>query len=169
MQRRFKSGFVFIALLAWGFASASFAADGSSGCGPGWYVFKKNSLVSSSLRGTTNGMLFPLFTGGMTLGTSNCAKHSIVQRSHRSLHFASYNRDHLMIEMAQGGGETLSAYAATWGCPWTAQERFNTVMRTNYSQIFTDNLNGTDAAALNDRVAGAIASDSDLVTACHAG
>ncbi len=172
MTRAFH-GLLFTAMLYCGFATSSFAADGSSGCGPGWFVFKQNSLVSSSLRMTTNGILWPSVTVGMTLGTSNCAKHSIVQRSHRSLHFATFNQDNLMVEMAQAHGESLAAYAATWGCSWTTMERFNAVMQANYSQIYEDA--GTtgalrsSAASFNDRVAGVIASDPALVAACQPG
>lgn len=54
------------------------AGDSSSGCGADWYIFKKNSLVSSSLRATTNAILLNA-TFGMTFGTSNCSQHSIVK------------------------------------------------------------------------------------------
>jgi hypothetical protein len=173
MSLRLVSGLFAAGFLYCSFSSASLAADGSSGCGPGWFVFKQNSLVSSSLRMTTNGILWPSVTVGMTLGTSNCAKHSIVQRSHRSLHFAAFNSDILAVEMAQAQGETLSAYAAAWGCSWTTQDRFNAVMQANYDHIFMDPavknaLGRTDASALNDRVAGAIANDPVLVAACQA-
>ena len=57
-------------------ASQAMAMDGSSGCGPAWYVFKENTILSSSLRGTTNGTLWPVVTIGMTFGTSNCANHT---------------------------------------------------------------------------------------------
>ena len=57
------------------FSINAMAKDGSSGCGPGWYLLKKNSILSSSLRVTTNGIFFPTTTLGMTIGTSNCSKH----------------------------------------------------------------------------------------------
>jgi len=176
MIARVLAKMIFVACAYSCLISPAMASDGSSGCGPGWYVFKQNSLVSSSLRMTTNGILWPSVTVGMTLGTSNCAKHSIVQRSHRSLHFATYNRDSLMVDMAQGQGETLSAFAATWGCSWTSTERFGAVMQANYRQIFphTDSRDTietapTSAVNLNDRIAGAIVSDPVLLATCQAG
>ena len=46
------------------FSTQLLAADGSSGCGPGWYVTKKNSLLSSAIRATTNAILIPTVTLG---------------------------------------------------------------------------------------------------------
>jgi hypothetical protein len=80
------------------------AADGSSGCGPGWYILKKNSMLSSVGRFITNTALFPLSTLGMTLGTSNCSKHSLVEEHKRSLHFATLSYDLLRQDMARGSG-----------------------------------------------------------------
>jgi hypothetical protein len=112
------------------------AADGSSGCGPGWYLFKDNSLVSSSLRATTNVVLFPVVTIGMTLGTSNCTKHGIVQREKESLHYATHNYFELQSGIAQGSGEYLSAYSRTIGCPAHATPRLNQQLKANYLKLF---------------------------------
>lgn len=112
------------------------AADGSSGCGPGWYVFKDNSLLSSALRGTTNGMLGPTVTIGMTSGTSNCTKHQIVTKEKESLHFATMNFLEIKGEAAKGNGAYLSAFAETIGCPIQAQGRFNQRIQEGHSQIF---------------------------------
>jgi hypothetical protein len=133
MRSLFKSVFVAVALSA---AAPVLAADGSSGCGPGWYVFKDNSLVSSSLRSTTNGFLFPSVTIGMTLGTSNCAKHKIVMKEKESLHMATMAYHDLMIQVASGRGEHLAAFAHTLGCDWRAQDEFNRVMQANYQTLF---------------------------------
>ena len=97
-------------------ASGARSADGSSGCGPAWYVFKENSIVSSMLRVTTNGMLFPVVTLGMTFGTSNCTKHSLVLEEQRSLHFATQSYDLLRQDISRGSGQHLNAYIASFGC-----------------------------------------------------
>ncbi len=99
------------------FIAAPFAAhadDDSSGCGVGWMVFKEKSLVSSSLRATTNATF--LNTIAMTFGTSGCAKHKIVQQDKASQHFAEVNGQQLMQDMARGEGEYLNAFAGTLGC-----------------------------------------------------
>jgi hypothetical protein len=118
------------------YGSHSFAADGSSGCGPGWYVFNENSLVSSSLRATTNGLLFPVVTIGMTFGTSNCTKHKIVLKEKESLHFATMNYYELQAEVAKGSGQYLSAFATTMGCNPSAQPRLIQHLKNNYQEIF---------------------------------
>jgi len=58
--------------------SAFAAGDQSSGCGLGWEIFKKNSLVSSSLRSSTNAMASN--SVAMTSGTSGCPKHGSVMK-----------------------------------------------------------------------------------------
>lgn len=109
------------------------AMDGSSGCGAGWYIFKDNSLVSSSLRSTTNG-IFSNNTFGMTFGTSNCQKHSIVQNEQESLYFAESNQEVLEVQLASGRGEYVDAFADTLGCADHAG--FARVTRQGYGRIF---------------------------------
>lgn len=111
------------------------AADGSSGCGPGWYVLKENSMVSSALRYVTNGILFPISTLGMTFGTSNCTQHKLVKTEQQSLHFATMNYFELKSEMAKGQGPYLAAMAATIGCPQQIQGEFNQQLKQSYKQV----------------------------------
>ncbi len=98
------------------------AADGSSGCGPGWYILKENSMLSSFGRGVTNAFLTPVVTFGMTSGTSNCGKHSLVDDQKRSLHFATRSYDLLRQDVARGSGRHLDAYLATFGCNALARQ-----------------------------------------------
>lgn len=128
-----------LALIVGVFSTGSvFAADGSSGCGPGWYLLKENSLVSSSLRTTTNGILLPVVTIGMTVGSSNCTQHKIVLKEQESLHFATMNYFELMGEAARGQGTYLSAFADTIGCPVAARAQFAEQVQKNYKQVFSD-------------------------------
>jgi hypothetical protein len=92
------------------------AADGSSGCGPAWYVLKENSLLSSFGRLVTNGFLTPFVSLGMTFGTSNCAKHNLVQKDQSSLDFAEKTFDLLRQDLARGEGDYLAGYMSTFGC-----------------------------------------------------
>ncbi|NRA63280.1 MAG: DUF3015 family protein [Pseudobacteriovorax sp.] len=98
------------------FATSSYSADKSNGCGPGWYVLKKNSLLSSSGRAITNNILFPFSTLGMTFGTSNCAKHSLVKADKEALHFVENNLPLLRQDIALGEGQYLDAYLGVFGC-----------------------------------------------------
>ncbi len=123
------------AILLLGLTTTSYGADGSSGCGPGWYVLKKNSLISSIGRIITNGILTPVVTLGMTFGTSNCSKHSIVLKDKRPLHFASHNMEHLRHEIAQGNGEFLTAYLASFGCHIFSHEKIKSSLRDHLEQL----------------------------------
>lgn len=123
-------------LIATMFTTSVYAADGSSGCGPGWYAFKDNSLVSSTLRSTTNGLLFPAVTIGMTMGTSNCSKHSIVMKEKESLHFVTNNHFELQSDVARGNGEYVSSYASTIGCQPAGQKHLQKMLKDNYNKIY---------------------------------
>lgn len=115
--------------------SKAYAADGSSGCGAGWYILKKNSLISSTLRATTNA-IFLNATFGMTFGTSNCSKHSIVKNDMKAIHFTEYTFAQLKREMAKAQGDYFLAMADIMGCSnQTAQ--FGKVVRGNYQNIFS--------------------------------
>jgi hypothetical protein len=111
------------------------AEDKSSGCGPGWYVLKDNSIVSSALRAITNSILFPISTLGITFGTSNCTQHKIVRTEKQSLHFATMNYFELQQEMAQGHGEYLSGFAQTLGCQASSQRTLGQALKSRYSEL----------------------------------
>ncbi|MEK7356711.1 MAG: DUF3015 family protein [Bdellovibrionota bacterium] len=128
--------FVSVSILAILISAPALASDGSSGCGPGWYLMQDTSLVSSALRGTTNWLLFPVVTIGMTFGTSNCTQHKIVLKEKETLYFATMNHFELKADLAKGHGEYLSAFASTMGCPATAQVRLNDRLRANYSKVY---------------------------------
>lgn len=111
------------------------ADDQSSGCGLGWMLFKKNSLVSSSLRATTNAFAFN--TIAMTSGTSGCAKHDIVMKEKEALYFAEANYQKIINEMAEGKGEHLQAFAKVLGCNASAAAMAGKTFQNKYEAIFT--------------------------------
>ncbi|MFN8845688.1 MAG: DUF3015 family protein [Bdellovibrionales bacterium] len=129
----FKSFFALIVMLL---ANTSYSADGSSGCGPGWYILTENSLVSSSLRSTTNGMLAPVATIGMTFGTSKCTKHKIVLKEKESLYFVEQNYYELKTQAAQGGGAYVTALAQTMGCATGAEVPLSQELQKSYNTVF---------------------------------
>lgn len=111
-----------------------FADDKSSGCGLGWSVTKRTSLLSSLVRSSTNATFSS--TSGMTSGTSGCAQHSIVMNEKRGIHFMEVNRPQLMVEAASGGGEFVEGFAHTVG--YTGDmSTFGTILKDNYQVIFT--------------------------------
>ena len=97
--------------------------------------FKKNSLVSSFLREITNAALFPIVSIGMTFGTSNCAKHTIVEKDKDSLEFLAHNFDDLMIEASMGDGKFLTSFSKTFDCSSSEQVLFKATLKQNYKKI----------------------------------
>lgn len=127
---------IMILLVTLVFAYQTQAADGSSGCGPGWYLFKNNSLISSALRATTNGFLFPATSLGMTFGTSNCTRHGIVNKEKETLHFVTHNYFEIKAQAAMGKGSHLVALAQTMGCSRFASEQLGHSLKKSYGEIF---------------------------------
>lgn len=125
-----------ILLVTLAFAYQSQAADGSSGCGPGWYILKNNSLLSSALRSTTNGLLAPVTTIGMTFGTSNCTRHGIVKKEKETLHFVTHNYFEIKAQAAMGKGSHIVALAQTMGCNQSASELLGQSLKNSYKEIF---------------------------------
>lgn len=137
------------------------AADSSSGCGPGWYIMRENSILSSALRATTNAVLFPTTTIGMTIGTSNCSKHKLVKTEMESLHFATHNYFEIKSELASANGTYLSALSETLGCQ--NQRDLTQKLRQNYSKLFQKNADGEN---LLFNIYKVILSDQQLLNSC---
>jgi hypothetical protein len=143
-------------------ASGAFADDGSSGCGLGWKVTKRKSLVSSILRNYTNAI--GSNTSGMTSGTSGCDKHSIVKREKAVEHFVEANYNSLMIDMAKGEGEYVSALGYVMGCGPDHVGSFSDMTQKHYGDIFTSDAVGPQQLIQN--LKGQIRSDSKLAQGC---
>lgn len=157
----------FSALVGLMLCTSAWGADGSSGCGPAWYVFKENSLVSSSLRSITNSILWPSSTLGMTLGTSNCAKHKIVEQEKAGVHFATMAGQELLLEMAQGQGEHLTAFAHTLGCDAHAAAAVSEALQRNFEAVAPTS--DVSPEALVGNALGVIHSDKRLSAQCSIG
>ena len=97
----------------------------------------------------------------MTLGTSGCAKHSIVKNESQGIHFAEANQHQLMIEMAMGEGEYVAGFAQVIGCDANS---FGPAVRKNYDRIFTTE--NTSAKEMYDNLKNAVVTDETLAKAC---
>lgn len=159
-----KNAILLITVLMMGSVMSGISAhaeDQSSGCGLGWMIFKKNSLVSSSLRATTNA--FALNTIAMTVGTSGCAKHDIVMKEKEALYFAEANYQKLINEMAEGKGEHLQAFAKVLGCDSKTAARAGGVFQRQYETIFTSDQ--VQPQQLLNNIANAIG-NSEMAIGC---
>lgn len=115
------------------------AKDSSSGCGPGWYVAKDNSLLSSLGRQITHGILSPIVTLGMTLGTSNCSKHSIVRLEKQQEHYIASNFDQLKTALARGNGSYLDSFLPLTNCPKDSHPILTHELRQGFGKIYQNN------------------------------
>jgi hypothetical protein len=153
---------IIISLLAFFSILTASASDASSGCGPGWYILKENSIVSSSLRATTNGIFFPTTTIGMTIGTSNCTKHKIVLNEKKSLHFVTHNYYELKSEAVKGNGDYLMALNEVLGCNPKDVAHFSKKIKKSYKTIF----NSKKPETVLFNIYNTILRDESLVKSC---
>lgn len=110
--------------------------SGTDGCGLGWQVTQKKTMLGTTIRGTTNAVVPPTF--GMTSGTMGCDKHEIAKNDMDAAKFAYNNQEPLSIEMAQGEGEYLAGFAKTLGCEDSVQGDFAKMTQENYETIVTE-------------------------------
>ena len=149
-------------------SATAFGADGSSGCGVGWYLFKENSLLSSYSRSITNAVLPNTFS--MTSGTSNCAKHSIVYNDQKGLHFVESNADSLEINVAAGSGQYLEGFALAMGCNQEVLPSFASALQSRYTEIYANQSSSPseakDSVGLYLRMKQALQLKDDVVQKC---
>lgn len=149
-----------IGLLALVATTSVFAADSSSGCGMGYEVAPKQSLVSSSTRSIVNATFSS--TIAMTLGTSGCAKHSIVYNEAKGIHFAETNMNQLAIEMARGNGEFVASFASVYGC--ADASAFGSMVQSNYEAVLPSTK--TTGVELYNNVKSQIKNNAALSASC---
>jgi hypothetical protein len=114
-------------------SSVALAADNSNGCGLGWAVTQKTSLLATTTRNTTAMFLPPTFS--MTSGTSGCAKHSIAKNDFDAARLIATQGEAVKMEMASGRGELLSSLGRTLGCGDQEQGFFQAQVQSNYGYI----------------------------------
>lgn len=143
--------------------SAVSYADSSVGCGLGSLIFKDTSLISSSLRVTTNNVFLTQYLG-VTSGTSGCSRHSIVQNEKSHIHFAEVNFKKLTEEMARGEGQYLQAFAFTLGCKVDAASELGRLTKNQFEKIIPDE--NVDANQMLKNLGSTIRLNSNLSKNC---
>ncbi len=118
------------------------APDKGDGCGLGWQVTQKRTLIATTTRGTTNAFVPPTF--GMSSGTLDCEQHSFAKNEQPAVIFAATNQESLAIEMAAGRGEYLDAFARTMGCDGASVSEFGRHAQKNFSVIAAPARNGSE-------------------------
>jgi hypothetical protein len=152
--------FLVLALVTILSTTAAFAGDSSSGCGLGWEVAKDTSLVSSFTRALVNATASN--TIAMTLGTSGCAKHSIVYNEAQGIHFAEANVNTLAVEMAKGNGEVVLGFASVFGCQ--NSQAFGSMLQAKYESVLPSEK--TSGVELYNNVKAEIKNNAALSSSC---
>ena len=135
--------------------------DTSDGCGLGWQVTNKKTMVATTTRATTNNFVPPAF--GMTSGTLGCEQHSFAQIEQDALDYANVNQEVLKLEMAQGEGEFLRGLADVMGCDAATFAAFSSTLRANYTAIAPPSASGTE---LYRNVKAALSREAVLAQSC---
>jgi len=81
--------------------------------------------------------------GGSSIayGTSGCKHDGKFILNESELHFANINHEDILIEMAQGNGETIETFAQVLGCGAQDVENFKQHMKQNFPTIYSDDPN----------------------------
>lgn len=151
------TGFAPLAAMAQGSGGAS--PGGTDGCGLGWQVTDKKTWVGTTTRGTTNLFVPPTF--GMTSGTIGCDQHPVAMKDMDAATFVATNLEPLSIEMAQGQGEYLTAFAQTMGC--SDVSAFGRMTQNHYSEIMGTQSSGVEVFK---RVKSRVQTDATLASSC---
>jgi hypothetical protein len=130
---------VFVSSSAFAASSGGTAGGGSDGCGLGWQVTQKRSLIATTTRGTTNAVVPPGF--GMTSGTIGCDQHEFAVNDQKAIQFVASNYEPLMSEMAEGRGEYLQAFHQTMSCAPGTYGQFTTTLQKSFPTLSTNSGN----------------------------
>lgn len=117
------------------FGQLSYAGNyGMAGCGLGSMAMGKSGsqISAATTNGTVGSQVF-----GITSGTSNCVsdKHSWALRSQEN--YLIDNFAQISKEAAQGDGEILKAFSATFGCSSDGYNDFSMTLKSSYQEIFS--------------------------------
>ena len=154
-----KYFYVGVALCSFSLAAHAKLPYGMAGCGLGSTFFDPdgNQVFASTTNATSLNQTF-----GITSGTSNCLDSTKAAALNAQQQFMTANYSILSKEIAQGDGEALRAFSATFGCTKDAYGSFATQMQSSYAKIFT--APGTMAAL--DAVENTIKDNVQLSHAC---
>ncbi|MCW5830491.1 MAG: DUF3015 family protein [Deltaproteobacteria bacterium] len=150
---------------------AEAAKYGMAGCGLGSIIFASgqdadkainDQRVKQVLAATTNGT-FGTQTFGITTGTSNCTSGGTARNEEaEQMMFAEANFKQIARDMANGGGEYVTAFSALLGC--SGSQDFASVAQKQYETIFP--AAGTTPAGMLMTVKATVASDPGLAQTC---
>jgi len=122
-------------VLGMGLAGNAFAKRnyGMAGCGWGSQLMGPGG---SQISAATSNSSFNSQAFGISSGTSNCLPSKEMAVVMKQEEFLAANLNTLQKEMAQGQGETLSAFTDILGCPAAVQQEASSTLAKSYQAIF---------------------------------
>jgi hypothetical protein len=110
-------------------------ADNDIGCGVGTQIMKGQKGLAPKLLGSfTNGLTFQSVS--ITFGVMGCNGRNTVGADAELRKFAAGNLDHLARDMANGEGETLTAFALLLGVRAEDHARFAALAQSHFAELF---------------------------------
>jgi hypothetical protein len=105
---------------------------GMAGCGFGSVLMGKNNQISAATTNNSSGS--QMF--GISSGTSNCTTSNQVSQEDIQKEFIADNFETLSKEISQGNGESLRAFASTFGCNDSAISEFGMQLQKSHQKIW---------------------------------
>jgi Protein of unknown function (DUF3015) len=113
-------------------------ADNVGGCGWGSKLFDgQKGVAPQVLAVTTNGSTGNQ-TFGITSGTSGCTQDGTVATKWKTAAYVGENMNKLALDMSRGEGESLRSLASLMGVTGQDSAQFNSALKGNFAQIFTN-------------------------------
>ena len=123
------------------FSVASFAKSTFDGCGLGWEVMDKKTVVGTTVRATTNYVVSPTF--GMTSGTMGCDKfEGLATNEIANAQYVASNYDMIRTELALGSGEYLTGAMDSFSA--CGEEKLLPYVKENFEQVVTSAKDGIE-------------------------
>jgi hypothetical protein len=118
----------------------SHARDSFDGCGLGWEITNKKTVLATTTRGTTNAVVPPTF--GMTTGTIGCNQfEGIASSEKQNAEYVAQNFEAIRSELAIGTGEYVDATAQSFNCD---SKSFSSHIQQNYNSVVAPAQNGIE-------------------------
>ncbi len=138
-------------------ASGAAFADPDIGCGLGTQIWTGSKGIAPKVLGATTNGTSGSQTFGITSGTLGCHKGGTVRADAKVQIFTGANLDRLARDMAQGGGETLDAFATLLGIRNEDKAAFFRMTQARFADLFAGD--AVTAGAMLASLERAMASD----------
>jgi hypothetical protein len=151
-----------LASLLFAIPSGRAFADPDIGCGLGTQIWTGSKGTMPKLLGATTNGSSGSQTFGITSGTLGCHRSGTVTADAKVQIFTGTNLDRLARDMAQGGGETLDAFASLLGIRNEDKPAFFRLTQARFASLFAGD--AVTAGAVLDALEREMAADPRFAT-----